>query len=184
MIEGRNSGVHKRQFEICTSECDPFGQILQCFSADCICPILNSTDPSLLTTCTNCLESNNSTLGGNMTLLAKVCTKCENPCMGVIDQAFQSSTTCLDFYCTCQLFDALSSTDITTCASCIHKIDSGDAITLVKLAQQCGIISASAASSLIASISNMCSQLEVDLFGKVFWISVIIGVLGSRFLVG
>ena len=75
MIERRNSGVYKRKFPFCTSQCNPLGELLQCYSADCICPILNSTDPSSIITCANCLESANTTLGGSITLLSQRCSQ-------------------------------------------------------------------------------------------------------------
>lgn len=174
-IERRNSLLRRQYNTFCSSECYQMDQIFQCYSADCICPIISSVDPAAFVACINCLAVN-TTLGGNLTWIKPMCANCKKQCTGVIDQTFISSDSCPDFYCTCQTLDALSSTDITTCANCVEKVDSGNATALYNVAQQCGITS--------ASVSNICSRVNVGLFGRLFWISVTLGVLGSRCLRG
>lgn len=165
--------IYRRQSNLCVNQCARLVQAVPCTTASCVCPIYNRATSADIRSCTNCLISAGSTyLASNITLISEICNHCQTPCDGTLTEYLQANNFCVTDSCTCSYLEQLEPSSITNCANCMKAFDKGNATAVYIFAEQCGIFSAAAASSFIASVRSSATRFDANGWWRIIFGSV------------
>jgi len=202
--------MYRRQTGDCDSQCGSIEAALGCNSTECACPIFASAGSTAVTACVNCLQPVAPLTASNITLFANVCSMCQSQCSTSLT-AYIQTLSCNNTACECTLYLGVGAAALTTCASCVETFDPTDAAGLLAFAQACGVnvtvpsasqsssasatiiptpsatsqvsSATSSATAVITASGSIACRVGVEQFGKLFWSSMLIGLLVSTLLV-
>ena len=199
--------LYRRQLGACASECSSVASVLTSCNAttQCVCSTINSAGPTAVTACVTCLEPIAPSIASNISLVAEVCSMCQNQCSKTLDSYIQTLS-CNSTQCSCAAYALAGASEITTCANCVSTFSPPISTGLLEFAQECGIVpptsaSASASASGSAAPSGSTSQsagtastsvsasasgsshsaasrVVGEVLSKLLWMTIFVGVFG------